>query len=382
MTYPYLPYAITEGYCLIYAVTVLLRMNNSIGTEHEVRELRNMIWAYLSMLVTDILWALNEDGILILARPLNAAVNGIAVMSIALGCFFWYKFIESRLMLIRPDQKRLRRLAAVPIIVIILLDAISVFTGWLFFIDENNRYDSTSLFFIQSIVNYVYLLIPTVASLRRAVQTRSRLERGEYATYSVYMIAPLIAGLLEDVLPTVPMLALNIFMIIHILFLMIQNMQISTDALTDLNNRRRLNQYLEERLPRASAAHPLIVLMMDLNGFKAINDTHGHLEGDHALRLFAGVLKRTAAQTGAFIARYGGDEFCLVADGAGTTPEQLTENVRALLRTEQTAPAPYTLTVSAGFAVSGEAESDPNGIISRADAMLYENKKEWHRANG
>ena len=72
----------------------------------------------------------------------------------------------------------------------------------------------------------------------------------------------------------------------------------------------------------------------------------------------------------------------LVADGAGTTPEQLTENVRALLRTEQTAPAPYTLTVSAGFAVSGEAESDPNGIISRADAMLYENKKEWHRANG
>ena len=162
--------------------------------------------------MTDILWALNEDGILILARPLNAAVNGIAVMSIALGCFFWYKFIESRLMLIRPDQKRLRRLVAVPIIVIILLDAISVFTGWLFFIDENNRYDSTSLFFIQSIVNYVYLLIPTVASLRRAVQTRSRLERGEYATYSVYMIAPLIAGLLEDVLPTVPMLALNIFM--------------------------------------------------------------------------------------------------------------------------------------------------------------------------
>ena len=88
-----------------------------------------------------------------------------------------------------------------------------------------------------------------------------------------------------------PLLGLSIFMMILILFLMIQNMQVYNDALTGLNNRRRLNQYLEDRLSKASPARPLLLFIMDINSFKSINDVYGHLEGDHALRFFFGRFK-------------------------------------------------------------------------------------------
>jgi len=59
---------------------------------------------------------------------------------------------------------------------------------------------------------------------------------------------------------------------------MIQDQQIYNDALTNLNNRRHLNHFLEERLSKASPERPVTVYMIDINGFKSINDRFGHVE--------------------------------------------------------------------------------------------------------
>ena len=96
MTHLYLAYAITELYCAVFAVTIWFRLNYSIGSEYEVRQLRNMIYAYLVMLGTDIVWALYEDGSLHMPRLPYMAVNGTSVMAVACGCYFWFRFIEAR----------------------------------------------------------------------------------------------------------------------------------------------------------------------------------------------------------------------------------------------------------------------------------------------
>jgi len=381
MTFPHLPYIVTNAYCMIYAVSVLLRLDRSIGSEHEVQELRNMIYAYFGMLVTDIFYCLSQDNILMPPRLFNAALSAGLVMSISLGCYFWYKFVEDRLHQTSPVKKRTAILTTIPIIAVCILDITSIFTGWLFYIDSNNHYDSTSLFNIQSFTNYFYLVVPTVACAYRAIKTRQKSEREEYGTYAAYMVAPLLAGLLEDALPLVPVLELSIFMIIHILFLMIQNMQIYNDALTDLNNRRRLSQYLELCLPKASAERPVALLMLDLNGFKAINDTYGHIEGDNALRAFSEILKALAARYGAFVARYGGDEFCLVAEGGESKAGEIAAELHRQLECAPPRPENYELTVSVGYAVCAYPESDPDAVLSRADEMLYARKREWHSAN-
>lgn len=386
MTNAYLPYAATEIYCIICAVIVWLRLSSSLGSEHEVRQLKNMIYSYLGMLITDVFWALTENGTIHPPRLLNAADNAVSVICVAAGCYFWFCFIEDRLHFSRASNKTLGRLLMLPFLVVCVLDAASIFTGWLFYIDAQGHFRNTALFNIQTVVDYFYLLIPTVCSIYRAVKTRSRQERTEFWTYALYMVAPLLAGLLEDTFPHVPLLALNIFMMILILFLMIQNMQVYHDALTGLNNRRRLNQYLKDCLPRASAERPLLLFIMDINSFKSINDLYGHLEGDHALQVFSHVIKDVSYSHHGFVARYGGDEFCMALEETEQPPEAIMEEVRQNLQKEKIikteGSGSYQLTASIGYTVCDGSECRLEAVLARADALLYEEKKTWHLQNG
>lgn len=386
MNTPHLAYMITEGFCFLYGLSILFRMNSSIGSQREIRQLRNMIYAYFGMLLPDIFYYLMEDGYLPLNPWFGLIMSFLSVVSIALGSYFWFRYVETRLHL-KYDQKPLAQwLLALPLIFIIISDIVSLWTGWLFYADSQGFYQSTDAFtYVQGGVNYFYLIIPTVASLYFAFRSKSHLERGEYWTYAAYMIPPLITGLLEDNLPTVPILALGIFLIIQILFLMIQNMQIYNDALTNLNNRRHLNRYLEERLSRASAEHPVFLFMIDINGFKAINDAYGHVEGDEALRSFSLVLRGTAERYHAFAARYGGDEFSLVADGASIDPElimaELQKEVTGCKLLQKKDANKPDFSISMGYTRCEQANEGVDLAFTRADAMLYAHKQEWHKNN-
>jgi len=344
-----------------------------------------MIYSYLGMLSTDIIWALSEDNLIHFNHYLYASINAATVISVACGCYFWFRFIEDRLRISFASDRKINTLLRVPLLVICALDAASIFTGWFFFIDAQGHYQSTSLFWFHTAVDYFYLLIPTVYSVYRARRTPSRQDRAEYMTYALYMIAPLLAGLLEDVFPRVPLLALNIFMMILILFLMIQNKQIYNDALTGLNNRGRLTNYMEEALAKASPDHPLLLFVMDINNFKSINDHYGHLEGDNALRIFADVLREVASKYYAFIARYGGDEFCVVMYAANHDPEEIVEVIHQKLKNKRIeikgVNDSYLVTVSIGYTICDKTDKEPNAAFERADSHLYENKRKWHMNN-
>lgn len=381
----HLPYELTEVFCLVFAATILFHLSENIGTEHAIKQLRYMIYAYFGMLASDIVWALSEDGLVHLNHLLFASINAVTIACVALGCYFWFRFVAARLHPSQPFTRRFSILVTIPVLVILVLDVTSIFTGWMFVIDAEGRYQSTSHFVIQTVVNYLYLLVPTIDSIRQAVKTRSRFQRSEYITYAMYMLAPLVAGLLEDVVPTVPILALNIFLVILILFLTIQNMQIYNDALTDLNNRRRLDQYLGNRLEAASREHPIALFMIDINRFKSINDVYGHVVGDQALKTMARSLKLVANRYNAFIARYGGDEFCLVAEVSAYKPEEIEAGIGESLKSTQAMSTgtdqDIEFTVSIGHAVCERPTDDVDGFISVADAKLYENKKEWYQLN-
>lgn len=381
MAYVYLPYIVTEGFCILFCLTILFRLNVNIGTQHQVQMLRAMIYAFLGMLCADMLWALYEDNFLPLCPPVQLVDSVLLVSSLSMGCYFWFRYVEDRLSLARHTSRRYTILTRLPLYCICTLDILSVFTGWLFVLDEGGHYNSTNLFFIQTAVNYYYLLVPTIAALSRARRALSRQDRQEYTIYAGYMLSPLLGGLLEGFLPTVPILALSIFLVIHILFLLVQNLQVNNDALTGLNNRRRMTQYLEEILPKASKKSPVMVVMMDMNGFKLVNDRYGHTVGDRALALFGKVLQAAAARHEAFAARYGGDEFCLIVTDARCNAEMLTLDIEMLLQATQKQESPLlpcTLTVSVGTTVCDTPTRDIEAVLHRADESLYQNKRAWH----
>jgi diguanylate cyclase (GGDEF)-like protein len=167
-------------------------------------------------------------------------------------------------------------------------------------------------------------------------------------------------------------------MVILLFFLTLQSRQVSTDALTGLNNRRWLYRFLEKRLASASTTEPVVLFMMDIDRFTMVNDAYGHIEGDDALRSFATALRLTAARYDAYIARWGGDEFCLIVNSFGRDPEDIEHDIDATLRTAQSVirveTKPYTLSYRMGFAICDHPETRIDAFVERAIDVMSENK--------
>jgi diguanylate cyclase (GGDEF)-like protein/PAS domain S-box-containing protein len=141
-----------------------------------------------------------------------------------------------------------------------------------------------------------------------------------------------------------------------------------TDELTGLPNRRRWQEDLDREMARARRARSrLCVGMVDIDGFKPFNDTHGHQAGDELLRATAGAWTEVLRATD-LLARYGGDEFLLLL------PDCPVDEAMVVID-RMRAATPGELTCSVGL-TSSNGEEEPQGVLSRADRALYDAKRE------
>lgn len=145
-----------------------------------------------------------------------------------------------------------------------------------------------------------------------------------------------------------------------------------TDGLTGVLNRRGFNKQAENMLSHAWRHHlPLTALVLDLDYFKQINDTHGHEAGDRALKLFARLLEETC-RTGDLVGRLGGEEFgVLLLHNSAPAGIAFDQRLRNRLQTIRMAELGFALDYSAGMAVLLPAETRLPDLMARADAALY-----------
>jgi diguanylate cyclase (GGDEF)-like protein len=154
--------------------------------------------------------------------------------------------------------------------------------------------------------------------------------------------------------------------------------QALVDGLTGLANRRAAEETLDSELARATRfSSPLAVVMADLDGFKGVNDQHGHPAGDVVLRELAAVLNESLREIDT-AARWGGEEFCLILPGTDAPgAAQVAERIRAALAglTILTAEGtPIHITASFGVAAY-PAVPFAAGLVAAADAALYRAKR-------
>lgn len=150
--------------------------------------------------------------------------------------------------------------------------------------------------------------------------------------------------------------------------------QAERDEVTGLVNRRRANVVLQRETERSFRSNrPFSVLLIDLDHFKRINDTHGHLVGDRVLQRFGQALQQRARQLDT-IARWGGEEFLVICPETGQIGAlQLAADICRLLRELDFAPVD-TVTASIGVATLQEDDT-PDSLVHRADMRLYAAKE-------
>jgi diguanylate cyclase (GGDEF)-like protein len=142
------------------------------------------------------------------------------------------------------------------------------------------------------------------------------------------------------------------------------------DPLTGIGNRRRfdaaLGRLLDERLEFA-------VIMLDLDHFKEINDSVGHVIGDQVLVEVARLLER-AARSGDEVARFGGEEFVVLFVGALGDAVRLAERIRSLLAAHDWSALHRDLRVTGSLGVAASPRDGASDVVARADANLYRAK--------
>ena len=178
---------------------------------------------------------------------------------------------------------------------------------------------------------------------------------------------------------TLELLAANVAIAIENarLFDEVQKLAI-TDPLTNLNNRRKFEELATKEFERSIRYNrPLCVIMIDLDQFKQVNDTYGHLIGDHVLASLADLCKKNLRNID-ILARYGGEEFIIVLPE--TTATQALISAERLRRdceenAVETVQGPIKFTISLGLAELNKTCKTLEELVDRADQALYESKR-------
>ena len=314
------------------------------------------------------------------ARELNYMATSLSIVFTAFIGFMWNRFFD--LVLHVSGRKALRTvLFSVPVVVALALVAANIYNGWFFVIGEDNVYTRGSLAFLSFIIQYVGFFVVAL----RAIFHRFKVRTLRYVKMRNSFIwagcSMLVFGTFQIIGGgSVALQCCGITAGMFVMFLRFQEDQITNDILTGLNNRYALDTYIEDKMrvyhDGSHSGKRLYLMLMDVNSFKEINDDHGHIEGDKALKTVATTLKSVGMRyrSSLFIARYGGDEFAAVLEsGSEKNTIKLANDIKDMLAVEASR-LDYVLTMGVGYAVYTGGAMTLDALYSLADKALYEDK--------
>ena len=290
------------------------------------------------------------------------------------GVYAWcgYADTESRGQLF--SSKRRMLLPAIPFLPLLALIFSNPWTHLLFTIDGTG-YLRHNLFHLEMGTLVAVTTLFSFRLLSQSARETDPIKRGHMRLVSSFPLCLVFAWILCRAGEALPIICVAITVELLCLYMGTSTQQISLDKLTQVNNRQNLLSFLEYKL--ANHDEKLFLFMMDLDYFKTINDTYGHLEGDDALIRAATALKLACGgfRRRPYIARYGGDEFIVVIESSKAEADLLLQRIReTLAELNAQAKRPYDLCFSIGVA-EYRPGMNANALIEAADAALYEIKR-------
>ena len=371
------------AFSVFQAIFLMLDLFILANTDRNIARRGEYTWFYIltathmAYLLLNNLWTLSEYGLVNLSRSVTRAVCTISLWTVTTCATAFFMFTVEKLNIQHLRHGTGRWLSWLPAVFSTLMIATSPWTGLVFYLDESGSFIHGSMYLPVMASVSLYLLIIAAVSCANTFRKKTRFLRKANATmlFSVLIIIAFIVA--DGFLAKASILPAAIFSVIAGIFITMQVANINSDALTGMNNRRKAEDYLSDRIRNVSEKKPLFLYMGDLNDFKKINDTYGHTAGDEALILCSQALKQTIDRYGGFVARYGGDEFLIAWPPDKETepdPDALTRDVNTLLQ-NLSGDKPYKLIMTAGHVCCTDPKESLSYYIRQADSMLYQRKR-------
>lgn len=376
-------YIFGDVICLI----MLLFISNASRRHTKIllaeRYFLEMSLATAILLISDIIWPLVNGVKLPGFRLLNIIINLVYMVLTGFIGFLWIVYVDFKVRR-RLDSSHYKRVTmfSIPMLVLLVLTLTSPKTHILFYIDENNCYRRGKLMWIRICVMILYVLWAAVLTLVGIKRQKTKQKKDEMRALLQFIFFPLIGIFMQLFYLNLPFTAVGISLSVLLVFINVQNKQISIDTLTGINNRRQLTLYIASELSALSKKGELYYLIMDVDKFKSINDTYGHLEGDNALIKIASLLNSLCEKQNDFVARYGGDEFVIVCRRRNEFEVEALKNeiLKTVSQMNEQGELPYMLSLSIGSAKFDTSKSNDE-IFAEADKKLYSIKSERTNVN-
>lgn len=338
---------------------------------HKLKMFSYLIIASLCMLVLDSLGRFDgQDGSFY--GILNRAGNLMLFSFIPVIPSLWILFVDSYLNQSYIINKKLIGFVAALNILNIGAVVISQYFGWIYTIDSNNIYHRGKYFYLSTVLIIVLIIMALVNILTKF----NRVEKKQFWIFQLFLIPPFVGILLQNFVYGYTFVMSGVTLSILMLSLYIQNQYMNIDYLTGVYNRRMLESLLVTKVDTSVRNKTFGAIMIDLNNFKYINDTYGHKIGDEALQITARLLKGCIRGKD-FIARYGGDEFCIILDVSDNKSLEnvVSRIVQAIQKHNATSDSPYELGLSMGYSMYDiHSNMSAEEFQIKIDRLMYKNK--------
>ena len=366
-----------DAFCAVIMGILLYSLFKNYDRQTKQRYYMKAIIAGTVSFLCDVNWGLIEGGFIPEPPAANFLTNSIYELSSVMMGYYWLCYVETALESKFIKTKYLKHIAAIPVLIVMAGIIASTFNGLFFYVDENNVYHRGPYVLIHVAMCHFYTVVTSVHALIKSLRCKVFLKAKEYRILSMFLIFPLVIGIIQIIAPAIPSVSVGVTLAFLFVYIDLQNLLISVDTLTGLNNRNQLMRYLSARIRSDADKDCLYVFMLDVNKFKKINDSYGHVEGDMALVRCANALKTANKNSKNFIGRYGGDEFIIIAElNHEEEAERLCSDVHQALVAECVKDGiVYDLSMSFGYVKYDKSYKTMQSFIAAADEKLYEAKQ-------
>ena len=375
-------YELINVFCGLVLLTLVLHSRAGMGFTATRRRFFRAAVLLMIFYASDALWYAMDCAALPQVRSISMFLKSVYFVSASAAGYSWFVYMET---LTGADFTRSRKsifFSGALVWMHLILAVINWFTGFLFWEDDGLMYSRGPFFGLQYLVVYAYLATAGFHALYKA--NHNYIDRARYLVLAMFPIIPAISALLQLFYWRIPFNCMAFTLSVLIMYMNELGDQVSREPLTGLANRKYFMRALEEGMDAHENDGQLYLFMIDMNRFKRINDTFGHVEGDKAILMTAEALRDACSEMHRKIvlARYGGDEFAIVAElEKEEEAEDLKKKIFSQIEDQNTRILlSYRLSLSIGSACYTPEYRGIRSFIAAADKELYIEKEKAHAA--